>query len=62
MTAFITFNRQHKRDGMVASVCILCQQTIATERNLIELVPAEIAHRCDAAQATPREYQEMRHA
>jgi hypothetical protein len=62
MTAFIMFNRQHKRNGIVSSVCILCEQTIATGRSLLELVPWEIAHRCDAAQANPSEYQERPHA
>lgn len=61
-TTFITFDRQQKRNGTVSSVCILCQQIIATGQNLIDLVPSEIAHRCDTAQVPLREYEEMPHA
>ena len=61
MTTFITFDRQ-QRDGTVYSICILCQQTIASGQSLIDLVPSEIAHRCGAAHFLPDKYQEMRRA
>ena len=61
MTTFITFDRQ-QRDGRVHSICILCQQTIASGQSLIDLIPSEIVHRCDAAHVISREYQEMRRA
>ena len=62
MTTFITFDRQYKRNGMVDSICLLCQQTIATGQSLIDLVPSEIAHKCETKQVLAREFQEMRSA
>jgi len=62
MTTFIMFERQHKRNGTVDSICILCRQTIATGQSLIDLVPSEIAHKCEAGQVLAREFQEMRRA
>jgi hypothetical protein len=62
ITTFIAFDRQQKRNGTVNSVCILCQQIIATGQDLIDLIPSEIVHRCDTAQILPREHEEMRHA
>ena len=62
MTTFVTFERRYKRNGTVESICILCQQTIATGQSLIDLVPLEIAHRCEAKLVLVREFQEMRRA
>jgi hypothetical protein len=49
ITTFITFSR-HNRNGVVDSVCILCQQPIASGLNVMELIPSEIAHTCTPAQ------------
>lgn len=62
MTTFVSFNRRYKRDGSVDSICVHCQQTIATARSLIDLVPSEIAHTCESTQILDRESQEMRRA
>ena len=62
MTTFITFDRLYKRNGTVDSICILCQQTIATGQSLIDLVPSEIAHKCEAELVLARKFQEMRSA
>lgn len=48
MKVFIMFNRLKARNGEISSVCVCCQQTIATARNFLDLVPFEIAHICIA--------------
>ena len=50
MKIFIMFNRQQTLNGEVSSFCICCQTIIATARNLLDLVPSEMAHICEAPQ------------
>jgi hypothetical protein len=47
MTVFITFDRQDRRDGTIESICILCHKPVTSGRDLMDLIPAEIAHSCD---------------
>jgi len=46
MENFLAFTRRIKKHGTVESTCILCNRTVATGHSIIDLVPAEIAHKC----------------
>jgi hypothetical protein len=59
MTNFIAYSRLSKKNGTVASICIFCQETVATGLNIIELVPSEIAHKCAIVQTVVNEYKEL---
>ena len=59
MTVFIMFNRLIAPNGEISSVCVCCQQTVASVRNFLDVVPFEIAHICIAIQIDPRQSLEV---
>lgn len=61
MKIFIMFSRLQAPNGEVSSFCICCNQTIATVRNLLDVVPFEMAHVCNATQIDPSQNPEVHH-